>query len=155
ALADLSERKSSISARLGGRPRRSKLRRRINVSREASGENFSPSRSNRPSTNASIGLRTSEASGGFGTGTSPTGINAQWGLYSAPWATQRRRTAFSFSLRLKLLDGGGIRSSSSVATMRRHSSLSSGLPGAIAALPESLSRKARAVSGKSRRSLAL
>ena len=141
---------ASTSARVGGRPVRSRVARRIRVAREPSCDGAIPTDLSFANTNTSIALKprvcspTSATSGLIG------GINAQCFLYSAPWAIQRSNVCFSFADRVLWDRTGGIRiSSSSANRIRRINSLDSGWPGTMARSP--LSSAAMAVSNWSRR----
>ena len=130
---DLSSRKPSTSASVGGRPVRSRYTRRTNVSGLANGAGFRPSPARRRCRNASIGFATSLAA--LGTTGFFGAMNAQCSSYLAPCSTHALRMVFSSALRVFFESGGGIRSSASSVIIRCHASLSSRLPGTIAAAP--------------------
>ena len=97
-LGEVSARKASSSRDVGGRPVRSSVTRRSSVARSAWAEGFKPSRSNRCSTNASIGLRTHFGSLTVGTAGRVGGLNDQCFSQLAPCSIHRRIIAISRSL---------------------------------------------------------
>ena len=130
---DLSSRKLSTSASVGGRPVRSRYTRRTNISGLANAAGFRSSLVRRRRRNASIGFAASLAA--LGTAGFFGAINAQCSSYLAPCSIHALRMAFSSTLRIFFESGGGIRSSASSVIIRCHASLSSRLPATIAAAP--------------------
>ena len=66
----------------------------------------------------SIGLRGHFPSITSGTGVSSSGMNDQWGLYSAPCSIQRRISSTCCGASVRFAAGGGIRASLFSALIR-------------------------------------
>ena len=137
---------------MGGKPIRSNDSRRISVILSASGEGLSPSASRRARTNLSNELRHQVISRTAGRAGLVGVMKAQCWRYSAPEATQARRTAFSRSDRTIPVPEGGMCAAPS-ASSRAKRRLSWGLPGVTAGCPER--PPARAATASSSRSLPL
>ncbi len=119
--AYFSSEKSAMSAGVGGRPVRSRNRRRTSVMRSASAAGFSACLASSRSMKASMGLPLFEA----GTAGRRIGSKAQCAWYSAPSAIQRFKMPASALVSGLGDDGGGITSSGSVVVMRWMISLAS------------------------------
>ena len=93
---ELSARKASTSAGVGGRPVRSSVTRRMSVALSASFDGCRPSFSSRSRMKASIGLRSHAAPSVFGTGGRCGGVKAQWPSHFAPcWIHRLSRSTWA------------------------------------------------------------
>ena len=127
----------STSSIVEGKPIRSNESQRISVRRSASRVGSSLARRIRRSTKRSIGFRDQVSSTSVGGLRRFGGMKDQCRVNSAPSLIHAHNAARSAAESDLLLSGGGILSSASSASIRRTNSLSSGLPGTIARLPES------------------
>ena len=116
-------------------PRRARWQhnRRASVARSASGASVSPFFSSAARMKRSIIVRTRSVCFTSGGARRTGGTNAQCSRYSAPSATQRRKSSFCSAVKGLWSSTGGIRSSSSCVVRRRTNSLCSGCPGTIEA----------------------
>ena len=151
-IGEYSRRNASTSAGDGGRPVRSKLKRRRSVAGSASGWSLSLRAARAGETRVSRGCAGSTdafvreaATADVGVrAPSVSGTNAQCASYCAPSAIQRRSRTTSAVVRLgSLAFAGGMWSSASFVVTRRSSSLLSGLPGTMALFFSAPSRVSR------------